>query len=108
MCIECYTKLYASFNCIEGMVQSMIVMAIQGNVLGVSESNVLIQKLHLQRDSHQVTLRTPTQQKVVGSYIMDRYLHLTDPAAASVESLVEKFEEITLFNEFLDAIDEDA
>lgn len=90
------------------MVQSMIVMAIQGNVLGVSESNVLIQKLHLQRDSHQVTLRTPTQQKVVGSYIMDRYLHLTDPAAASVESLVEKFEEITLFNEFLDAIDEDA
>jgi hypothetical protein len=98
LCMKCYQKLYPCFSVIEIIVQGLLGMGIEKGIVSVSESNKIIEELLAMRQPKNET----SAKRIKGAFIIDRDLALQDLDAAMVDSLAERFQEITIFSEFTD------
>jgi hypothetical protein len=96
LCIKCYQKLYQCFSIIEIIVQGLLGMGIEKGIVSVSESNRIVGELLATRQPKNEISAT----RIRGAFIIDRDLALQDLDAAMVDSLAERFQEITIFSEF--------
>jgi hypothetical protein len=100
-CIKSYSNMYTCFDVIESVVQGLLAMGMTNGLIGLVEANRLILELQAKRP-HLGPETKSALRRVKGSFIIDRDLALRDKTAATVDTMVDKFEEITLFNQFID------
>jgi hypothetical protein len=98
ICVKSYQALFVSFQFVECIVEGLLVMALDVGVISVKEANHIMQEFHAQRRTHQRSENMCAEERVRNAFILDRDLALRDRQAAIVDNLVEKFEEITLFD----------
>ncbi|PSN60230.1 hypothetical protein BS50DRAFT_681738 [Corynespora cassiicola Philippines] len=98
-CIETYQKLYMCFAFIWPLVQSLLAMAVENGAITGSEAERF--GAGFKSSKRVFDLKSEMNR---GGYIVDLDRAITDAAAATVDSLVTKFEEITMFNEFTKGI----
>lgn len=95
LCIAGYQKLFPSFRVVESIVQGLLTMAISKGALTAAEGRTMMERLHAGGDHAQF------KHAVKGSFIVDLGMAATDPLAACVDSLSEKFDELMLYDEFM-------
>jgi hypothetical protein len=101
VCIQSYSNMYTCFDVIEPLVQGLLAMGMTNGLIGLVEANRLILELQAKRPQLGPETRS-AHRRVKGLFIVDRDLALRDKSAAMVDTMVDKFEEITLFNQFID------
>jgi hypothetical protein len=97
-CLDGYITLSLCFDTCEGIVQSLIAMAVTNGAINKSEALILNERMH------EVKRRHADLQRQTGSFMIDLDLALTDRNAARVETLINRFEEITIFDQFTSGI----
>jgi hypothetical protein len=102
-CMKNYQKLFICFDAVEAIVQRLLAMGMDSGIIDVLEANRLSQEMQNKRTHHPQAWKTDTKQRRKAALIIVRYLALRDTTATTVDSLVDKFEELTVFNEFTDA-----
>ncbi|KAI9691621.1 MAG: hypothetical protein M1822_007692 [Bathelium mastoideum] len=98
VCIRGYSKLSASFQFAEGTAQGLLAMAVQRRAISSKEAAVLMADVHDTGSCYRLSEQTTT------GFTLDLDLALTDRKAAMVESLVDEFDQLTVFNEFTTGI----
>jgi len=98
LCIHSYQNLYPSYRVVEGVIQSLLTMAVSKDAITLSEARQIIQEL---RDRKSVYV---IQERVRGLVVVDLDLAVIDTNAARVNALADKFEELTTFDEFTKGI----
>lgn len=78
----------------EGVIQGLLAMAIDATVITISEGQLIIRALRARNS------RPQPRKRRQGGFFLDLDLAVTDRDAAQVDSLVDRFEEMTVFNEF--------
>ncbi|KAK1975573.1 hypothetical protein LZ30DRAFT_605329 [Colletotrichum cereale] len=94
MCIWGYGRLYRSFRLSQGIVQSLLSMALRKGLMESSEARAII------KDSDEKGKHHRGHDKIRAPFLVDLDLATVDPAVAHVDSLVAEFEELAIFNEF--------
>ena len=94
LCINGYIKHLPSYAANDSLVKGVLALALRLGALADSEAALLMQELHDKTHAH--ALAEPRR----GGYIVDLNLGLTDRAAADVDFLASKIEEVSVFNEF--------
>ena len=95
LCLARYVALYASYRVTATIARGLLSMAMRDSVLNVSEVSAINRRLE------EVGRNYPMAEDPKASFILDLDLAVTDPGAAQVDTLAEKFEEMSLFNEFI-------
>jgi hypothetical protein len=99
-CIKCYQDLYKCFEISKGISQGLLSMGIENKVISVAEATGLNQELHEKRQDQQLSQEMPAEPPSKYAFILDFNLATHDRSAASADTLIEKFEVLTLFSEF--------
>ena len=98
LCIHGYQDLYPSFPIVGGIVQGLLAIAVDNGGMSTSEARLLNQELHDKRPGHLAT------DRIKGNFAVDLDLAVTDREGAHYERLVDKFEEISLFDAFTQGV----
>lgn len=98
LCIRGYSKLAASFRFASGLAQGLLGMAL--DVGAISHDEALILNCELRYEATRYGYFKDTVQ----GFTLDLNLAQSNQKAARVEELIDKFEEITLFNELTTGI----
>ena len=96
--VRAYQNMYPCFRVAEGIIQGLLAIAVGNGSIGSAEAHALIQELGGQRGGG----KGPNLG--VGSYVLDFELAAVDHDAVLVNSLVDKFEEISTFSTFTKGI----
>ena len=94
MCIRGYSRLFPSFQVAEGIAQGLLAMALSKSAITSQQARLLMDELYSNGN------RSKLVEQKVGGFILDLELAVNDRKAAKVEELINKFEEITVFDEF--------
>lgn len=95
LCIAGYQKLFPSFRVVESIVQGLLTMAISKGALTAGEGRAMMDRL---RGGGQ---HAGFAHAVKGTFMVDLGMASTDPLAACVDSLSDKFDEMMLYDEYL-------
>lgn len=98
LCIQNYQNLYLCFRAFGGIVQSLLVMAVDSGKINGSEAQIIIEEMLAKSPGHYGL------GKKIGGFMVDLDLAVTDPEAGRIDSLIEKFQEIATFDEFTDGV----
>lgn len=97
-CIRSYQALFPAFPVCEGIVQGLLAMAVQVDGITSEEAKLIIEEFRRAGDFHAATMH------VKGGFVLDFDLALKDSSSAGVETWVNKFQDIDLFNQFTEGI----
>ena len=98
LCVRGYQNLYPCFSVAEGIVQGLLAIAVGNGNIDSAEAQVLIQRLRANGSGQQGIERSK------GNFMLDLDLAVVDHDAALFNNLVDKFEEISMFNTFTEGI----
>ncbi|GKT50459.1 uncharacterized protein ColSpa_10640 [Colletotrichum spaethianum] len=93
-CILGYQRLQRPFRLSQGIIRSLLSMALREGLLASSEARAII------KDSNEKAKHHRVQDEVQAPFIVDLDLATVNPAAAHVDKLAAEFEELAIFNEF--------
>ncbi|KZL85252.1 c6 transcription factor [Colletotrichum incanum] len=93
-CILGYQRLQRPFRISQGIIRSLLSMALREGLLASSEARAII------KDSNEKAKHHRGQDEVQAPFVVDLDLATVNPEAAHVERLAAEFEELAIFNEF--------
>lgn len=96
LCVNCYAKVYDRFEFAEGTVQGLLAIAVDHGVISKDNAAILFRSLSGKVKSRQSSARQ------TGIWTADLTLAMRDREAASTAALAERFEAITIFDEFIE------
>ncbi|KZL86468.1 c6 transcription factor, partial [Colletotrichum incanum] len=96
-CIRAYQALYSSFTVAEVIAGGLLSMVVRKGAMDMAEAFGLLQELRAKKNQKLVGRAT-------GMFVTDLDLAVTDREAARVDRLMEKFEEMTVLDEFTQGI----
>jgi hypothetical protein len=99
-CIQSYRDLYTYFEIAKGVYQGLLFMGIDNKVINIAEATHMNKELHEKRRNQQHVQKMIAEHPSKYAFIMDPNTAIRDHSAALVDSMVEKFEEVTIFDEF--------
>ena len=94
LCVRGYMNLYPCFSVVQGIVQGLLAIAVGTGSIDNAEAHVLIKKLRANGSAQQAFERSR------GDFVLDLDLAVVDHNAALFNNLVDKFEEMSMFNTF--------
>ncbi|PWI64680.1 hypothetical protein PCL_08689 [Purpureocillium lilacinum] len=94
LCMNSYADLCGAFRVVEGIVTSLLSIALRLRITNASEARALVARVHA-KGGHD----TDTQ-RITASFVIDLDLAVTDRQGAQLESLYQSFDDLTLFQEF--------
>ncbi|KAF6838730.1 C6 transcription factor [Colletotrichum plurivorum] len=92
-CIYAYLGLYRSFAVAGVIAKGLLAMAVRKGALGTTEGYALLQEFKAIKSRKRLEAAT-------GLFVTDLDLAVTDREAARVDRLIQKFEELTVLEEF--------
>jgi hypothetical protein len=98
--MQSYRDLYTSFEMAKGVYQGLLSMAIDKHMISITEANRMNQQLYEIRRDQQFGQEEMIENPPKYAFILDRSLAIRDGRAALVDSMIDRFEELTIFNEF--------
>ena len=98
LCVRGYEILYPCFFVVEGIVQGLLAIAVGNGSIDSAEAHVLIQRLRANRSGQKAIERSK------GDFVLDLDLAVVDQNGALFNNLVDKFEEMSMFNTFTKGI----
>ncbi|KAK2022604.1 hypothetical protein LX32DRAFT_698548 [Colletotrichum zoysiae] len=96
-CIRGYQGLYSSFTVAEVIAGGLLSMVVRKGAMDMAEASGLLQELRAKKNQQLVGRAT-------GLFVTDLDLAVTDREAARVDRMMEKFEEMTVLDEFTQGI----
>jgi len=93
-CFLGYQRLHRPFRLSQGIVRSLLSMALRQGLLTSSEARAII------KDSNENAKHHRGSDEVQAPFVVDLDLATMNPTAAHVESLAAEFEELAILNEF--------
>ncbi|OLN83691.1 Nitrogen assimilation transcription factor nit-4-like protein 10 [Colletotrichum chlorophyti] len=96
-CIRGYQGLYSSFTVAEVIAGGLLSMVVRKGAMEMTEALTLLQELRAKKGRKPVGRAT-------GMFVTDLDLAVTDREAARVDRVIEKFEEMTILDEFTQGI----
>ncbi|EFQ27245.1 uncharacterized protein GLRG_01740 [Colletotrichum graminicola M1.001] len=93
-CILGYQRLHRPFRLSQGIVRSLLSMALREGLLESSEARAII------KDSNENAKHHRGSDEVQAPFVVDLDLATMNPTAAHVDSLAAEFEELAILNEF--------
>jgi hypothetical protein len=99
-CIQCYQDLYKCFEIAKGISQGLLFMGMENKLISVAEATRLNEELCESRQDQQRVQEMLAKLPSKYAFILDFDLATHDRGAASADTLIERFEDLTLFNEF--------
>ncbi|WQF75242.1 Putative zn(2)Cys(6) fungal-type DNA-binding domain-containing protein [Colletotrichum destructivum] len=90
LCIACYQTLYTGFRLAKGITLSLLSMALEKGAMDIPQARAIRQDLELRGKHHTIPDEVPVY------WVVDLDLAVTDPSAAQVENLVQRFRELQL------------
>lgn len=105
LCIHCYSKLFACYAVIEGVVQSLLAIAVKYGAISRKDATRVMQEGFYKDDAgkHARSRRrgpSTANEKQRGTYKLDLDLAVRDRDAADVSALIARFEDMDMFDEF--------
>ena len=94
LCMNSYADLCGAFRVVEGIVTSLLSIALRLRITSASEARALVARVHA-KGGHD-----PDTQRITASFVIDLNLAVTDRQGAQLESLYQSFDDLTLFQEF--------
>ncbi|KAF3031226.1 hypothetical protein E8E12_000451 [Didymella heteroderae] len=98
LCIDSYYDLYGAYSSIQGAIQSLLALALDYRAISRKEAK-RISKLVLKKKKS-----IPHSAKQVHAYMADLDLAIKNSETATATAMVERFEEITAFDDFTEGI----
>ncbi|KAJ4345723.1 uncharacterized protein N0V89_011858 [Didymosphaeria variabile] len=102
LCIHCYSQLFVCYPVVEGVVQSLLAIAVKYGAITRKDATRVMQE-GFYKDGAGKRARSRLggpQEKYPGSYKFDLDLAVRDRDAADVSTLVARFEDMDMFDEF--------
>ncbi|KAK2017738.1 hypothetical protein LZ32DRAFT_445225 [Colletotrichum eremochloae] len=96
-CIRAYQSLYTSFTVAEVIAGGLLSMVVRKGAMDMAEASGLLQELRAKKNQTLIGRAT-------GMFVTDLDLAVTDREAARVDRMMEKFEELTVLDEFTQGI----
>ncbi|KAK2000066.1 hypothetical protein LX36DRAFT_741229 [Colletotrichum falcatum] len=96
-CIRGYQNLYSSFTVAEVIAGGLLSMVVRKGAMDLAEASGLLQELRAKKNQKLVGRAT-------GLFVTDLDLAVTDREAARVDRMMERFEEMTVLDEFTQGI----
>lgn len=98
LCVNCYADLFGAFRVAEGIVRSLLSIALRKGAMSGAEAQGFMQRVYAKGLSHEMVGKANT-----ATFVVDLKLAMTDRPAAKLEILAELFDNLSLFDEFIDA-----
>ncbi|KAB5528009.1 hypothetical protein GE09DRAFT_975620 [Coniochaeta sp. 2T2.1] len=95
LCVTSYGDLFGTFRVAEGIVRSLFYIALRKNMMTLPEVHAALQRLASKKGA---SAPSPT----TSGFVVDLNLAVTDREGAQLEPLNELFDDLRLFNEFMD------
>ncbi|KAB5585145.1 hypothetical protein GE09DRAFT_17115 [Coniochaeta sp. 2T2.1] len=95
LCVTSYGDLFGTFRVAEGIVRSLFYIALRKNMMTLPEVQAALQRLASKKGA---SAPSPT----TSGFVVDLNLAMTDREGAQLEPLNELFDDLRLFNEFMD------
>ncbi|KAK1990378.1 hypothetical protein LX36DRAFT_664276 [Colletotrichum falcatum] len=93
-CILGYQRLHRPFRLSQGIVRSLLSMALREGLLASSEARAILKESNENAKNHRGS------DEVQAPFVVDLDLATMNPTAAHVDSLAAEFEELAILNEF--------
>lgn len=93
LCVNSYADLFGAFRVVEGIVTSLLSMALRLRITDASEARALLARVHA-KGKHIDT------QRITASFVVDLNLAVTNRDGARLDSLCSGFDDLALFQEF--------
>lgn len=97
LCLTSYAELFGSFCVTEGIVRSLLSIALRKSMMSGEEVQAALHRLKTKRSR-----RHPVLKPTSSGFVVDLDLAVTDREGAQLEPLNELFDTMRLFNEFID------
>ena len=95
LCLNGYADLFVSFRVSEGIIKSLLSIALRLNIMTTAEAQALISRIHSSAMHHS------NLEEVRPSFIVDLDLAVIDRSAAQLDTLCNSFDDLTIFKEFI-------
>lgn len=92
-CIRAYQGLYSSFSVAEVIAVGLLSMVVSKGAMDMTEAIALVHELRAKKSQKPTTRAT-------GKFVADLNLAVTDREAARVDRMMDKFEEMSLLDQF--------
>ncbi len=96
LCLTSYADLFGSFRVAEGIVRSLLSIALRKGMMSGEEVQAALQRVNAKGR------RYPVAKPTTSGFVVDLNLAVTDRERAQLEPLNELFDTMRLFNEFID------
>lgn len=93
-CIHCYETLRQSYRFAESVGRGLLAMVLQAGDISADEARRIMVQFQ-EKGMGQAA------KDIRATFMVDLSLGMTDPKQASVESLADRFEDVVLFQEFM-------
>ncbi|OIW25547.1 hypothetical protein CONLIGDRAFT_621354 [Coniochaeta ligniaria NRRL 30616] len=97
LCLTSYGELFGSFRVAEGIVRSLLSIALRKGMMSGEEVQAALQRVNARKGR-----RDPVVKPTTSGFVVDLNLAVTDREGAQLEPLNELFDTMRLFNEFID------
>ncbi|GKT54122.1 C6 zinc finger domain containing protein [Colletotrichum tofieldiae] len=91
LCMTSYQTLYTGFRLAKGITLSLLSMALEKGVMDIPQARAIRKDLELRSKHHELSDLVPV------SWVVDLDLAMMDPSAAQAENLVQRFQEVQLY-----------
>lgn len=98
LCLTSYAELFGSFSVTEGIVRSLLSIALRKSMMSGEEVQAALHRLKTKIGRRRHPVLKPTSS----GFVVDLDLAVTDREGAQLEPLNELFDTMRLFNEFID------
>ncbi|KAL1603916.1 hypothetical protein SLS60_005508 [Paraconiothyrium brasiliense] len=102
LCIHCYSQLFICYPVVEGVVQSLLAIAVKYGAISRKDATRVMQEGFYKDDAGRRarSRRGRPEEKYKGSYKFDLDLAVRDRDASDVSALIARFEDMDMFDEF--------
>lgn len=97
-CIRSFQSLYPAFAVCKGIVQGLLMIAVQESAITSTEARLILDEFRSMGDFHKAIVHNK------GAFVVDLDLAVRDQQHAKVEVLVEKFELMSIFSDFTEGV----
>jgi len=97
ICVDSYAELLGAFRVAAGIVKSLLAIAIRRSAISVVDARTILNQVLTKRTHH------ANVNDITATFVVDLDLAVTQPFAARLEALAGRFDEVTLFEDFITA-----
>jgi hypothetical protein len=100
LCVTSYGELYGNFRVAEGIIRSLLTIALCKGMMGGAEAVAILERVMAPKS--RVALPVAKLGSGAGGFVVDLNLAMTDRDGAQLVPLDELFDTLCLFNDFIE------